>query len=302
VTPYASAGAFRRALEDRLTRHARAADQSLVRLRKGVVFQRLLARLIAVAPDRWILKGGLALDFRLAGRPGARPRVTKDMDLARAGAPEDADADVRRAQALDLGDYFELDVRRVALPDEDPLAGGAWLRYRVRALLAGRVFEEVVVDVGFAPPGVEPDLIDAPNLLAFAGLAAVRVPALPAAVRVAEKVHAYNAPLRTCWRVQLAPEGPRGPRPARGARALHRWRAPRRARGDVRYSGYPPASSRIASTAGGVGAALSPTVRAGRHRARSPRQLRASASVPRPVLRGDARGAERWDEAIERWS
>jgi hypothetical protein len=83
---YASAGACRRALEDRLNQQARAARKQEVRLRKGVVFQRLLARLMAVAPDRWILKGGLALDFRLPDRPGARPRVTKDMDLARGRA------------------------------------------------------------------------------------------------------------------------------------------------------------------------------------------------------------------------
>jgi hypothetical protein len=103
---YASAAAFRRALEDRLNQQARASNQQAVRLRKGVVFQRLLARLMAVAPDRWILKGGLALDFRLADRPGARPRVTKDMDLARAGGVEEADADFRRAPALELGDYL----------------------------------------------------------------------------------------------------------------------------------------------------------------------------------------------------
>jgi hypothetical protein len=58
---YPSAAAFRRALEDRLNQQARAADQSPVRLRKGVVFQRLLARLMAVTPERWILKGAARL-------------------------------------------------------------------------------------------------------------------------------------------------------------------------------------------------------------------------------------------------
>jgi hypothetical protein len=32
----------------------------MLRLRKNVVFQRLLARLVAVAPGRWMLNGGLA--------------------------------------------------------------------------------------------------------------------------------------------------------------------------------------------------------------------------------------------------
>ncbi len=59
---YASAGAFRRALEMRLATHARDSGRSVVRLRKEVAFDRLLARLSAVAPERWVLKGAPALD------------------------------------------------------------------------------------------------------------------------------------------------------------------------------------------------------------------------------------------------
>jgi hypothetical protein len=77
---YPTAAAFRRALEDRLNRRARTTGETATRLRKNVVFQRLLARLLVVSPGRWILKGGLALDFRLSDR-GARPRSTKDVDL-----------------------------------------------------------------------------------------------------------------------------------------------------------------------------------------------------------------------------
>ena len=54
---------------------------SLARLRKEVAFDRLLARLLVVAPGRWVLKGGLALDFRF----GERARTTRDIDLAIAG-------------------------------------------------------------------------------------------------------------------------------------------------------------------------------------------------------------------------
>lgn len=49
---YASAGAFRAALERWLHTLAEQTDVPLVRLRKLVVFDRLLARLMAVAPDR----------------------------------------------------------------------------------------------------------------------------------------------------------------------------------------------------------------------------------------------------------
>ena len=51
----------------------------MVRLRKLVVFERLLSRLLVVAPERWVLKGGVALDFRF----GERARATVGLDLAR---------------------------------------------------------------------------------------------------------------------------------------------------------------------------------------------------------------------------
>ena len=188
---YPTATAFRRALEDRLNRRARTTGESTMRLRKNVVFQRLLARLLTISPDRWILKGGLALDFRLSDR-GARPRATKDMDLARRGELATADADFQRTQDIDLGDHFELIVQRVELAQEDKAAGGAGLRYRIRATLAGRVFEQVMVDVGFAQPTIAPDSVEGPDLLDFAGIEPVRVPVLPVIFHVAEKVHAYT--------------------------------------------------------------------------------------------------------------
>jgi len=53
---------------------ARRTGASLVRLRKTVVFDRLLARLNEVALERWILKGALALDFRSAIASSTRMR------------------------------------------------------------------------------------------------------------------------------------------------------------------------------------------------------------------------------------
>lgn len=88
---YASAPQFRQSLEARLGTASRAGGPSLARLRKEVVFERLLARLVAVAPDRWILKGGLALDCRF----GDRARTTRDVDLAVPGDEVSATA-VRR--------------------------------------------------------------------------------------------------------------------------------------------------------------------------------------------------------------
>jgi predicted nucleotidyltransferase component of viral defense system len=184
---YASAAAFRRALETRLAAHARDTGRSLVRLRKEVAFDRLLARLFAVAPERWVLKGALALDYRF----GDRARTTKDIDLASTGDEGSATADLLAAQAVDLGDFFSFVVERTSALDR--LVEGAAVRYHVRAELAGRVFDEFALDVGFdPPPGVELDLLRGPDILAFAEIAPVEVPAIPIEVHVAEKLHAYT--------------------------------------------------------------------------------------------------------------
>jgi hypothetical protein len=157
----------------------------LGRLRKLVAFERLLARLL-VAPDRWVLKGGLALDFRL----GDRARATVDMDLGRHDDEAAASADFDAALQADLGDYFGFDMVRTVKLDEADVAGA--VRYRVRASLAGRRFEDFVVDVGFSEPLAEPDEVIGPDLLAFADLPPIRVPTLPLPMHVAEKVHAYT--------------------------------------------------------------------------------------------------------------
>lgn len=60
---YATGSAFRMALEDRLLRQSLTAGVPLVRLRKTVAFDRLLARMVRTGPDAWILKGGLALQL-----------------------------------------------------------------------------------------------------------------------------------------------------------------------------------------------------------------------------------------------
>lgn len=50
---YSTPGAFRTALEQRLLTAAQQMNVPAVRLRKLVVFDRLMARLLVVAPDRW---------------------------------------------------------------------------------------------------------------------------------------------------------------------------------------------------------------------------------------------------------
>jgi hypothetical protein len=164
---YRTAAAFRTALEAHLARHSRRATVPIGRVRKAVVFERLLARLQIVVPDRWLLKGALALDFRF----GTRARATNDMDLAHADDVETATADLMAAAAYDAGDYFRFVVQRTNRLDvlEDAIA----VRYHVQVELAARRFEEAVLDIGFVPrEHWHTETLLIPNLLAFAGLTA----------------------------------------------------------------------------------------------------------------------------------
>ena len=68
---------FRQALEARIRNISLETEMPLVRLRKLVVFERFLIRLVHIQPDNWVLKGGYALQLRL----GDRARTTKDIDL-----------------------------------------------------------------------------------------------------------------------------------------------------------------------------------------------------------------------------
>lgn len=183
---YATASAFRIALETRLLARARESNVSIVRLRKTVVFERLLARLLVVAPGRWHLKGALALDFRRG--PGTR--ATKDMDLGRDDDEAASTADFRAAESADLGDWFVFAIARSGALDR--IADGAAVRYQVTATLAGRPFERVTVDIGFGGSPPAPDALRGPDLLAFADIAPLTIPALPLERHVAEKLHAYT--------------------------------------------------------------------------------------------------------------
>jgi hypothetical protein len=151
-----------------------------------VVFERFFARLNAVVPDRWALKGALALDLRFAG--GAR--ATMDADIALHGVLTEPAWLMLRASQLDLGAFSTFEVRR---------AGESWgdsperlARFHIRSFLAGRLFDEAIVDVVIGarlPPDLERITL---GMLQFAGLQAVAVPVVPVEEQVAEKVHAYT--------------------------------------------------------------------------------------------------------------
>lgn len=94
------------------------------------------------------------------------------------------------ASRIDLGDHFEFAIVR-ANPTE--AGGGGGVRFRAEVLLAGRQFEQLLIDVGleqtiFAPS----EELDVPDLLGFAGIDSPRFPVVSLEQHVAEKVHAYT--------------------------------------------------------------------------------------------------------------
>jgi len=73
---YTTAGAFQRALEERLKNTSMKEQTDLNRLRRQVSFDRLLVRLFRGAAPPWFFKGGYALELRYKAA-----RSTVDIDL-----------------------------------------------------------------------------------------------------------------------------------------------------------------------------------------------------------------------------
>lgn len=184
---YASPAAFRAALENRLNANARTGGPPVSRARKVVAFTRLLARLRRAAPDGWVLKGGFALELRLAGRS----RTTRDVDLDFAAGLEAATDALIAAATTDLGDFFEFAVERAGVADVGDAGGG--VRFRAEARVAGRAFETLAIDVGVdASEPIVGDELQVPDLLGFAGISSPSIPAAPLERHLAEKLHALT--------------------------------------------------------------------------------------------------------------
>lgn len=187
---YETARALRQSIEHRL-RSTPGLD--VQRARRHIVFERLLARLVDVSPERWVLKGGFALEVRLP----ERARATRDIDLAVALEP--ATTESVRDLLLDSlardpgGDRFEFalaDLRQLRPLDAGPVG---W-RLSIRADLDGRRFETVTADI--VPRTTEDGRTDRRSLessLRFAGIPDLEVQLVDLAHHFAEKLAAYTA-------------------------------------------------------------------------------------------------------------
>jgi hypothetical protein len=178
---------MRMSLDTKLGQASKELGVAVNRLRRHLVFQRVLRRL--AADGEWVVKGGFVLEARL----GLRARATRDLDLSSLLAL-DEDALLRALEAaleVDVdgdGFLFAVTGSRSHLID----AQGPGLHVSVTASLAGRTFATVSLDAvsrpeelgrAFAPMTLPPVFDNMP-------WSPVTVPAVDIAQHLAEKLHA----------------------------------------------------------------------------------------------------------------
>jgi hypothetical protein len=199
---YATAAAFRRALEDRLQDIAGKEVVDLQRLRRQVAFDRLLARLFQAARPSalpWVLKGGYAMELRIKAA-----RTTKDIDLTMrsvfsSAAKKDDKKNLavleklQEAAAFGSDDFFVYTIGEpIADLDAAPYGGA---RFPVEARVDGRVFVGFHLDVGIGDAVMEPlEIIEGRDWLLFARIASPSLYMIPREQQFAEKLHAYTLP------------------------------------------------------------------------------------------------------------
>ena len=193
---YTTATAFRQALEARLMNLSRSEGIDVQRLRRQLSFDRLLARLFKEAKEPWALKGGYAMELRLA-----TARTTRDIDLTVIQIITGDEKDrierilemLQASAAIDLGDAFTFLVGEPVMDlDAAPYGGG---RFPVEARMDGRVFAKFHLDVGVGDVVIEPlEYLQGRDWLEFAEISTAAFPAISSEQQFAEKYHAYTLP------------------------------------------------------------------------------------------------------------
>ena len=193
---YKTAYDFRRALETRLLNIFNEQGTPLDRLRRGVAFDRLLARIFSTNQGdypQWLLKGGYALEIRWQNIA----RTTKDIDFTmpylRDPSPERIQEMIQVEAQRDLEDWFVFRVGQFQMELDQPVYGG-W-RYPVEARVDNREFCKFHLDVGIGDAIVSvPEWKMGAEILSFANILPARVALLPKDQQFAEKLHSLTFP------------------------------------------------------------------------------------------------------------
>ena len=186
---YASAGAFRQALEKRLKSISQQEGTDFQRLCRQVAFDRFLARVVGLPTTDWVLKGGYAMELRFLGA-----RSTRDLDFTlRAGDASSALDYLQQAGAVDVDDFISFRVGEAIMDLEAAPYGGS--RFPVESRMDGRTFVRFHVDVGIGDVILEPvETMVTRDWLDFAEIASPSVQMISREQQFAEKIHAYTIP------------------------------------------------------------------------------------------------------------
>lgn len=186
---------FRKQLEANLQTRALETGESIHRLRRKVAFDRLLARIAAQEPPSFFLKGGYAMELRIANA-----RATKDMDLTclrRMSSAKDPMSELllqelQTVARVNLNDYFVYQIGQPQSDIENAPYGGS--RHNVSVVIDSTPFVEFHLDVGgdFLIDQIEK--IPGKNWLEFCGIAAPIIPTISIEQQFAEKIHSYTLP------------------------------------------------------------------------------------------------------------
>ena len=191
---YASASAFRTAVETRLMQLVAKEGQEIMRLRRQFTFDRFLCRVFHGEKDMVMLKGGYAIELRVA-----EARATKDIDLCMkkvrgaTPSPEELHSFFQEKAVLQLGDFMIFKVFPPTRLLVNAIYGGC--RFTVDASMAGRLFTRFSIDVSIGDGWIDDqDSLQGRDWLAFAGVPPLGFPATTVEQQLAEKIHSYTMP------------------------------------------------------------------------------------------------------------
>lgn len=192
-TKFKTAADFRKSLEARLKSLASKTGEDLQRLRRKVAFDRFLARIFSIEKSGFYLKGGYAMELRLA-----HARATKDIDLTCIRRIKNESEllseliflDLQTLAQQNLNDHFIYQVGKAQLDLENAPYGGA--RYPVSAMIDEKIFVRFQLDVGADFLLDQIETIQGNNWLDFYGIPAPVIPMISIEQQFAEKLHAYT--------------------------------------------------------------------------------------------------------------
>jgi predicted nucleotidyltransferase component of viral defense system len=194
---------MRTALEERLNRLSKEKGIELMRLRRHVAFDRILARFFKNKPEGMILKGGYAIELWIQNA-----RTTMDIDISFNGDmienwngrhlndPAALQELLQDYATRDTGDFFQFIIGNSTLDLENAPYGG--YRFPIEARMAGRLFIKFEIDIAAGDVWIEPhEEVQPANWLGFAGVEPPVIPLISKEQQFAEKIHAYTLPRKT---------------------------------------------------------------------------------------------------------